>query len=236
MVGPFDSAREYERVGDQFAQLLKDRCGLRPDGRVLDAGCGCGQVAGPLTGYLTSGGYKGFDIQPVLIDWCREHITPAHPNFQFETADVFNRVYNPAGKVAPDKYRFSCENASVDCAIAKSLLTHMLPPELERYLAETARALKPGGRCLITYFLLNERSLKAVAARKSPMEFDHFLGPCRTVDPDFPESALAYDETFLFGAYEKVGLKIETPVHYGNWPERFDVMDFQDYVVARKQG
>ena len=39
-----------------------ERHGLKPEHRVLDIGCGVGRVALPLTRYLTSGTYDGFDI------------------------------------------------------------------------------------------------------------------------------------------------------------------------------
>jgi ubiquinone/menaquinone biosynthesis C-methylase UbiE len=38
----------------------------------------------------------------------------------------------------------------------KSLFTHIRPAEVENYLREMARVLKPGGRCLAAFFMLNE--------------------------------------------------------------------------------
>lgn len=56
-------------------------------------------MALPLTGYLNSEGrYAGFDISQKAIAWCQEHITSAHPNFQFEVSDIYNSLYNPKGK------------------------------------------------------------------------------------------------------------------------------------------
>lgn len=56
---------------------------------MLDVGCGSGRMALPLTGYLNSEGrYAGFDISQKAIAWCQEHITSAHPNFQFEVSDI----------------------------------------------------------------------------------------------------------------------------------------------------
>ena len=41
-----------------------------------------------------------------------------------------------------------------DVAFLTSVFTHMLPEDVEHYLDELARVLKPGGRTLITWFLL----------------------------------------------------------------------------------
>ena len=84
--------------------------GLKPDERVLDAGCGIGRIAVPLTEYLDeSGGYEGFDIAPEGIAWCRENITPRYPNFRFQVADIYNKSYNPEGSQKADEYEFPYE-------------------------------------------------------------------------------------------------------------------------------
>ena len=41
----------------------------------------------------------------------------------------------------------------------------MLSADMENYLKQIARVLKPGGRCLITYFLLNPESAKLMLRR-----------------------------------------------------------------------
>lgn len=74
---------------------------------MLDVGCGSGRMALPLTGYLNSEGrYAGFDISQKAIAWCQEHITSAHPNFQFEVSDIYNSLYNPKGKYQSLDFRF----------------------------------------------------------------------------------------------------------------------------------
>jgi len=34
--------------------------------------------------------YEGFDIVPEAITWCRRRITPRHPRFRFQVADIHN--------------------------------------------------------------------------------------------------------------------------------------------------
>jgi len=43
----------------------------------------------------------------------------------------------------------------------------MFTPDMENYLKEISRVLKPGGRCFITYFLLNNESEKLIKTGKS---------------------------------------------------------------------
>lgn len=57
----------------------------------------------------------------------------------------------------------------------------MVAQEMENYLSEVTRVLRPGGRCLISFFLLNEESLPLVEQNKSPIALPHQIGPARTI-------------------------------------------------------
>jgi SAM-dependent methyltransferase len=219
MVGPFGDARLYTANAEVILQqYFKDLCGLEPNEDVLDLGCGCGGLAAPLTKYLAaSSTYEGFDIGASLIEWCRKNITPKYPNFHFLLADVFNRAYNRHGKYRASEYKFPYSGESFDFAFANSLFTHMLPEDMENYLSETARVLKSGGRCLITFFLLNEESLESIKAGRGFLDFKYDFGKYRTINPNIPEDAICYDEAFVLGLYAKHGLAIKKPIHYGSW-------------------
>src|SRR5262249_37609007 len=80
-VGPFPDPRLYREVANAATGILIERCGLRSDDDVLDIGCGVGQMAAPLSRYLSNrGSYNGFDIDRNIISWCHENITPRHPH------------------------------------------------------------------------------------------------------------------------------------------------------------
>ena len=156
---------DFAATGDEFLGHFIGLGGLQPSEAVLDVGCGIGRMALPLTGYLSQAGrYDGFDIVRANVGWCRRAITPRFPNFRFRHADVFNREYNPLGKLRGRDYRFPYPDRSFDFAVLTSVFTHLLPDEVAHYLAELGRVLRPGGRCLATVYLLNEESSRLVDA------------------------------------------------------------------------
>jgi ubiquinone/menaquinone biosynthesis C-methylase UbiE len=105
---------------------------------------------------------------------------------------------------------------------------------MENYLREITRVLKPGGRCLITYFLLNEASLKLIEERASTINFKGELDGCRVDKMEVPEAAIAYEENKIRELYEKYKMSILQPVRYGTWWGRRDGLSLQDIVVATK--
>ncbi len=231
-----EGPKAFERMGEEFFRHFVELGDLKPDEWVLDVGCGIGRMAIPLTGYLSGkGGYEGFDVVPKAIRWCEENITPEYPNFRFRLVDIFNKRYNPKGKYRAENLAFPYEDASFDFVFLTSVFTHMLPGGVENYTSEISRVLKPGGRCLITYFLLNEESLGLIEEGASDWEFRHARGKwCRVVDPDQPERAVAYDERFVHRLYRRHGLNLTKPVAYGSWCGRGEFLGYQDIVVAAR--
>lgn len=228
---------DFREIGERSLSHFVKFGGLQPGDRVLDIGCGVGRMAVPLTRYLsTNGSYEGFDIVPKEIEWCKRKITPRFPNFRFLVADIRNKEYNPWGEAKASEYEFPYEDASFDFVILTSVFTHLLPKEVDNYLGEISRVLRPGGRCFATFFLLNEGSLRLIREGQSTIRFDHSLGSCRIKDKNTPENAVAYEEPHVYGLYERHGLKIEEPVRYGVWSGRKDGTDYQDIVVTSKAG
>jgi SAM-dependent methyltransferase len=191
-----------------------------------------------LTKYLDKNGrYEGFDIIKVGIEWCRRNISTRYPNFHFQLVDLFNKRYNPQGKHKASEYRFPFGNDSFDFVVLASVFTHMLSEDVENYFSEIVRVLTRGGRCFITFFLLNERSLELINTKKSTLDFKHEMGKYRTTNANVPEEAVCYDEVFILSLYEKYGLKVNEPIHYGSWCERGDSSDqdtAQDIIIATK--
>ena len=234
----------FERVGPEFLNYFRDLCGLEPHHHVLDVGCGSGRMAVPLAKFLTSeGSYEGFDISAPVVNWCTANITRKYPNFRFQVADLYNPSYNLKSKRQAVDYVFPFPANCFDLAFLTSVFTHMKLPEMEAYVAQIARVLKPNGKSLITFFLLNPES--QVLMREEPqacensgsqrLNFQFIIEHgCQAVDAARPQDALAYDEDLVRRIFAKYNLRIDEPIHYGSWCGRKSYLSFQDIVIATK--
>ena len=224
---------DFEASGDEFLRYFVDLAGLRPEDRVLDVGCGIGRMARPLTKYLTAGTYDGIDIVHEGIRWCQREISSRYPNFQFQLVDVHNLMYNPHGRFQPAEYQFPFKDSEFDFAFLTSVFTHMLRSDMEHYLTQCARTLRRGGKCLITFFLLNEESHKLMSAGRSSLDFRFIRDGCYIDDEHLPEHAVAFEEAYIRALYHEFGFTLED-VRYGAWCGRTGYLSYQDIVVATK--
>ena len=199
---------DFKRVGDEFLQYFISLCNIRPDGRILDVGCGIGRMAIPLTKYINgSGSYVGFDIVNSGIQWCCENISQKYPHFQFQLADIYNKFYNSNGIYISSEYKFPFPNEDFDFVFATSVFTHMLSSDVENYLSEISRVLRKNGTFLITSFIINSESLNLIDQNKSNLNFK-FNIDCNsmTINKEIPENAIAYNESFIRNAFERHNL------------------------------
>lgn len=226
---------DFRATGDEFFGLFRDLVDLRPDDRVLDVGCGIGRIARPLAGYLKDGGsYDGFDVAEIAIKWCSRNYGPRHPNFRFRHVEVANGSYNPAGAQSAETFTFPYEAASFDFVFLTSVFTHMVPAEVRRYIEEIERVLAPGGRCLSTFFLLNDESRALIEAGRSTQSFRDVEPPYAIVDPENPEAAVAYEEEWALDTLSTAGLSPRRPPSFGSWPGRETFTSYQDIVISDK--
>jgi SAM-dependent methyltransferase len=175
-----DPTSDFRETGRSFVRFLVAQCGLRPSHRVLDVGSGVGRLAVALTEYLDSAGcYDGFDVVPQEVAWCTAHVSPRFPNFRFQLADVRNQTYNPTGTTGASQYRFPYDDECFDLVVVASVFTHMLSHDAEHYLQEIARVLKPGGRCFVTFYLLDDEARRNISAGISAFEFKGVVNGCR---------------------------------------------------------
>ncbi len=230
----FTGGGDFRAQGDRMAEVFRRHAGLLPRHRVLDIGSGIGRIAVPLTGILdASGSYEGFDVVEMGVRWCQKRISTRFPRFQFRYVPLANDLYRADGQEA-DQFRFPYADADFEFACAISVFTHFLPDEVEQYLRETSRVLKPGGTFCATFFLLNAAS-EALLPGRTQFAFPHDHGHYRLMDERVRAANVSFREDWLRALAQGCGLGIEA-IHYGYWcgREKGECIDFQDVVVFRR--
>jgi len=213
----------FREVGMEFLGHFIELCGLKPTERVLDVGCGTGRMATALADYLTSGTFDGLEIVKPSVDWCNRAYS-AHPNFHFHHADVRNERYNRTGSVDASEYRFPFPDGSFDFVFLTSVFTHMLPDAVRNYSNEIQRVLAPGGRALITAYLLNATARRQIKSRAAYFPFDQ-KGDGFYFTSENPEDAVAYEEA------DFLAMTGPATVFPGSWVG-LDGTSWQDIVIT----
>lgn len=212
-------------------------CGLRSYHWVLEPGCGPGRnarVIAPLLDPL-SGNFSGFDVSKPAITWCQESISSLYPNVRFDYADVRNSKYNPEGSVESDEYRFPYPDTQFDIVFLPSVFTHMTRDGFEHYLTEIHRVMKPEGRLLSWYFLL-DRSIFTRAElgtlSSGLVQYDD-VSWVRNIDD--PSELIAYDTQYVLKALKLAGFTVHARMR-GSWdglrPTGF--ADYQDRILSTR--
>lgn len=227
---------DFRAIGAEFLKHFVRLGGLTPDDRVLEIGCGIGRMALPLTQFLARGSYDGVDVVEDGIRWCAETITPAYPDFRFQHIDVANGLYNPGGRVSAAAATLPFEDRSFDFVLLTSVVTHLRTAETLRYAGEIRRLLRPGGRCFISLFLMNESARDGLRAGAARYGFDPAArGPEFIADPAAPNAAVAYDERFLLDLLATQDLAPARDIAYGHWcGGRDGARNFQDILVLAR--
>ena len=218
---------DFEALGSGMINRFIGRGYLNHKSRILDIGCGLGRLARPLTKYLDEGKYYGMDINKDSINWCQTHYA-SHKNFHFEWMDLYSKFYNPTAVRKASAYKFPLEDNSFDFVMLSSVFTHMILNDVDNYLQEIARLLKPGGRCYITYFLLTPElhASFAIQGKYFPIK-GGFVD-----DKDVPEKVVFLREDMIRELYAKHNLEIEKII-YGIWPGRQIASGYQDEIIAK---
>jgi trans-aconitate 2-methyltransferase len=129
------NASDYARHSagqEQWARELIARAGLSPDDRVLDIGCGDGRITAAIARLVPQGRVVGVDLSADMVEHAAGHF-PARdfPNLAFEQADARDLRFDRA-------FTFVFSNAAL----------HWIRDQ-RPVVAGIARALAPGGRCLL---------------------------------------------------------------------------------------
>ncbi|MBI5474589.1 MAG: class I SAM-dependent methyltransferase [Ignavibacteriae bacterium] len=231
-VGPLSN---FESSAAEFRLYLKLLADLTPSSRVLDIGCGCGQIALELLDQLDKNGrYTGCDINLAAITWCRKFIASTDDRFSFFHLDVRNGMYNPHGRHLASSYRFDL-NDQFDVILLKSVFTHMMKDEVENYVSQLSALLNTRGRCVATFFLLNDRQRALAEAGKNVIAFHRHDDTIAFANPQAPESIVAFDEDKLLKMASARGLELARPIQYGAWSGDKNGLSHQDILILQKR-
>jgi len=219
-------------MGDRLVEYATDFGGLTPDADIFDIGSGYGRFAHALLRTRSyTGNYAGFDILERHVEWSRANLTPlANASMEFDHLDVLNGRYNPNGSTTAAELVLPFDGDS-DLIVLFSVFTHMHFAGIRNYLSQFAQHLRPRGRVLATFFLLNDswRTLEAQNASQYPLP--HEETPfCRYMSSDDPLHVIAYDEEWVTNEVRAAGLKVREVI-LGSWCGRENRPTFQDIVV-----
>jgi SAM-dependent methyltransferase len=193
---------------------------------IVDIGCGCGRFAHHVRDYLYAdtrftGKYIGVDIDPEMLEWCRNHFDA---RFEFLQSTHASKSYNQTGSSnSAQNYRIPVEDQTVEFVFSRSLFTHLLEPELRNYLEESLRIMKPGAQMVMSFFCLDYPP-PTYGGRHT---FSHTIGNAAVESLAVPEAAVAYSETFMVNLALEVGFSAAQVIGK-------DPSEWQSDLVARK--
>jgi SAM-dependent methyltransferase len=132
------------------ADRLRVHCHYVSGQSVLDVGCGVGRLPiGILAQAKSLSGYVGVDVDPAVISWCEKYLKSGA---SFHAVNVLNQRYNPGGAALSGNFHFPFRDHSFDVLYLYSVFSHMLPDDINVYLAEFHRLMKTTGTLFFTAF------------------------------------------------------------------------------------
>lgn len=127
---------------------------------------------------------------------------------------------------------FPYPDGRFDVVYAASVFTHMVPESTRNYFSESARVLKPGGRCLFSFFLLDHYR----PGQRRPLGFVTIAEDFAIADQANPERMTAYRLCLIEDFAARAGLRLAQPPLPGLWSDSTETwIGTQDVVVLCKQ-
>ncbi len=229
----FTGSGDFEKSGKEIMQLCIDYANLKPDSAILDVGCGIGRLAIPLTQYINNQGvYCGFDVVADGIDWCTKKVTSQYPNFDFKYTPLRNDLYNLNAQQKAENFIFPYQDNLFDVVVLTSVFTHMQPAEVQHYLKQIKRILKPGGHCLATFFLINENTIELLKGNPNLMQFNFEYDGYYLHDDKVKDANIAFKTSSLNNMANQANLTIKT-LNNGWWKggDKTQSLNYQDVVI-----
>ncbi len=231
----YTGSGDFIKQGNHQVKLLKNYISIAENNTILDIGSGIGRTAIPLTSFLhSSASYEGFDVVEKGVNWCNKKIKKDFPNFNFQYIPLNNDLYNES-RIKAEAFIFPYKSNRFDKAFLFSVFTHMLPIEVENYILQIARVLKPGGQCLATFFTYNMQNEFVISTQKDfnfPVKKEKY----RLMHKNVRSANMAIHEDYLDAIIQKSGLK-KIKLIEGYWKDhslKNDMIDFQDILILEK--
>ncbi len=120
-------AAQATAIWPQEVPLFR-RYGLSPDIRVLDAGCGTGEISARLAEMYPLAKVLGIDVLEHHLEYARQRYARLAPRLSFEAQDLF---------------ALPAADATYDLTVCRHVVQAV--PHADRVIAELARVTKPGG-------------------------------------------------------------------------------------------
>jgi len=181
---PPDTVREcYDSIAPAYAERYSEEMKRKPmdvetverfvellpaSARVIDLGCGPGEI----TGYLHNRGIEacGIDLSAQMINEARK----LYPGVEFKTGDMLE---------------LDIDGASIGGVIAFYSIVNFSFDQARQALAEMARILKPDGILLFTYHL-GDKTIRVDDFLNSPVAIDFTLFQTSDIKEILAESGL----------------------------------------------
>lgn len=221
----------------EFVVYLRLLAGLKNGDAMWDLGCGCGLLELALADLGWKGRLVGTDIHGPGIRWSQRKLAPKFKQHSFEHMDIYNEAYWPKGRLSAGQWLEQFTQKDFDVVIAKSLFTHMLPDELALYFRGIAARLKPGGRAMLTFFLLDDEQAKASAGGRARLTFEPYAedNRCSVMRQIAPTASVAYPVEYVLKQLVEAGFNAERcKVYPGAWSGRPDGLSHQDIIVVER--
>lgn len=227
-----ESDAAFLRIGnDCLAELQAE--GLADTGDLLDVGSGYGRLAHALLRSPSfRGSYEGFDVLARHVAWCQQNLAPHAPRFCFRHIDVFHERYNRGGVLAPGSFPFPYASRSFDVVSLFSIFTHFFESDIQHYLGEIARLLRPGGFCHATFFLSTPYRHQRIVSTECPLRMAQPLNDHTWYhNPNDKLHAICHDLAHVERWIAAAGLTIGQ-VRFGNWTGE-PGQGYQDTIVMK---
>jgi SAM-dependent methyltransferase len=238
------SYAEWAHVIGIFQTLLNIHITKKTGCKILDVGCGTGLLGIACEPFLYDGGeYTGLDVMKEDIEFCVRHFPK--DKYKFIHFNINNPVYAPDQE--KNRLKWPPKDSCFNMVTALSVWTHLNEEEAVYYFKEIDRVLVPGGRAIITFFILDEMYESTISKRTqeegrynpTAQNMWIFSEPAYNSNAWFhppwtkvPEDAIGITSEGLERLLHNTRMK--KIMHYaGNWKE-YPGIYFQDVLVFEK--